>query len=67
MARLPGNMTILFLLFFFKNPILFSIVVVSIYLPKRNLHLQEGSLFFISSPAFIVCRLFDDGILTGVE
>ena len=22
---------------------------------------QEGSLFFTPSPAFIVCRLFDDG------
>ena len=35
-----------------------SIVAVSMYIPTT---VQEGSLFSISSPAFIVGRLFDDG------
>ena len=38
--------------------ILFSIVAVSIYI---NLSVQEGSPFSTFSPAFVVCRLFDDG------
>ena len=29
--------------------------------------MQEDSLFSTSSPAFIVCRLFDSGILTSVK
>ena len=37
---------------------MFFIVVVSI---KTSPTVQEGSLFSISSPAFIVCRFFDDG------
>ena len=32
---------------------------MSIYIPTTVL---EGSLFSTSSPAFIVCRLFDDGL-----
>ena len=37
--------------------ILFSIVVAPIYIPTKSI----SSLFSIPSPAFIVCRLFDDG------
>ena len=45
--------------FFFKEiSILSSIVALSIYIPTNR---QECSLFSTSSPAFIVCRLFDDG------
>ena len=29
--------------------------------------MQEGSLFSTPSPIFIICRLFDDGILTSVR
>ena len=44
---------------FFKGiSILFSIAAISIYI---NLSVQEGSLFSTFSPAFVVCRLFDDG------
>ena len=35
-----------------------SIVAVSIYIPPT---VQERPLFSTPSPAFIVCRLFDDG------
>ena len=35
-----------------------SIVALSMYIPTT---VQEGSLFSTFSPAFIVCRLFDDG------
>ena len=35
-----------------------STVAVSIYIPQT---VQECSLFSTPSPAFIVCRLFDDG------
>ena len=38
--------------------ILSSIVAVLIYVPTN---MQEGSLFCTASPAFIVCRLYDDG------
>ena len=35
-----------------------SIVAVSIYIPTNS---ARGSLFPTPSPAFVVCRLFDDG------
>ena len=38
--------------------ILSSIVTVLIYIPTNR---EECSLFFTPSPAFIVCRIFDDG------
>ena len=43
--------------FFFKgNSVLSSRVAVSIYIP-----ISSATLFSTSSPAFIVCRFFDDG------
>ena len=44
-------------LVFKKISILLSIVAVSIYVPTNC----ASSLFSTSSPAFIVCRFFDDG------
>ena len=35
-----------------------SIVAISVYIPTK---VQECSLFSTPSPAFIACRLFDDG------
>ena len=44
---------------------LFSIVAVSIYIPTNS---ARGFPFLHTSPAFIVCRFFDDPILlTGVR
>ena len=37
---------------------LFSIVVVPIYIPTNSV---GGSLFSTPSPAFVICGLFDDG------
>ena len=54
--RLLGHMVILFPVFK-KISILSSIVAISIYITTT---VQERSLFFTPSPAFIVCRLFDD-------
>ena len=46
-------------IFRFKGPsILFSIVAAPIYIPTK---IWEGFLFSTPSPAFITCRLFDDG------
>ena len=56
-VRLLGHMQILVLLFK-EISILFSIVAVSIYI---TITVQQGFLFSISSPAFIVCRFSDDG------
>ena len=41
-----------------------SIVAVSIYIPTNS---AKGSLFSTPSPAFTVCRLFDDGQSDGCE
>ena len=56
-----GHTVVLFLVF--KGiSIPSSIVAVSIYHSHQFLPtVQECSLFSTSSPAFIVCRLFDDG------
>ena len=54
---LLDHMVVLFLVFK-GTSILFSIVVVSFTFSPT---LQEGSLFSTPSPAFIVCRIFDDG------
>ena len=48
----------------FLISILFSIVAVSTYIPPT---VQECSLFSTPFPAFIVCRLFDDGHSDGCE
>ena len=53
---LLGHMVILFLVFK-GTSILFSIVAVKFTFPPT---VQEGSLFSTPSPAFIVCRFFDD-------
>ena len=53
---LLGCMVVLFLVFK-GTSILFSIVAVSITFPPT---VQEGSLSSSPSPAFIVCRFFDD-------
>ena len=51
------HMVVLFILF--KGiSILFSIVVVSVCIPTSSV---RGFLFSTPSPAFIICRLFDDG------
>ena len=39
-------------------PYCFSIVAIPFTIPPT---VQEGSLFSIPSPAFIICRLFNDG------
>ena len=54
-----GHMVVLFLVFKVIS-VPSSIVAVSIYIPYTPT-VQERSLFSIPSPAFIVCRLFDDG------
>ena len=43
---------------FLRNLILFSIVAVSIYIPTNS---ARGFPFSTPSPAFIVCRFFDNG------
>ena len=54
---LLGHMVVLFLVF--KGiSILFSIVVVPMYIITNSV---GGFPFYTSSPAFIVCRFFDDG------
>ena len=55
---LLGHIVVLFLVFLLSVPS--CIVTVSIYIPYTPT-VQESSLFSIPSPAFIVCRLFDDG------
>ena len=54
---LLGHMVVLFLAFW-ETSILFSTVAVPIYIP---ITVYKGSLFSTPSPAFIVCRLFDNG------
>ena len=54
---LLGHVVVLFLAFK-EISILFSIVALSIYIPTNT---QAGSLFSALSPAFIVCRFFEDG------
>ena len=54
--RLLGHMVILFPVFK-RISILSSIVAISIYITTT---VEERSLFFTPSPAFIVYRLFDD-------
>ena len=56
---LLGHMVVLFLVFKVIS-VPSSIVAVSIYIPYTPT-VQERSLFSIPSPAFSVCRLFDDG------
>ena len=52
-----GHKVVLFLVF--KGiSIPSSIVAVSIYIPTNS---ARGSLFSTPSPAFILCRLFDEG------
>ena len=53
---LLDQMVNLFLVFW-GNSIMFSTVVAPIYIPSK----VYGSLFTTPSPAFIVCRLFDEG------
>ena len=45
-------------LVFKGTSMLFSIVAIPIYIPANGV---GGSLFSIPSPAFIVCRFFDNG------
>ena len=54
---LLGHMVVLFLVLK-RISILFSIVAESLYIPTT---VQEGFLFSAFSPAFTVCRYFDDG------
>ena len=56
-SGLLGLMVVLVLLF--KDvSILFFMVALSIYIPT---HSARGFPFLVSSPAFTVCRFFDDG------
>ena len=55
-VELMYDMVALFLTFEVTS-ILFCIVATSVYVPTTA---QEGSLFFTSSPVFVICRLFDD-------
>ena len=50
--------TVTLFLVFWDTPILFSIVAAPIDLPTNSV---GGSFRFTSSPAFIICRLSDDG------
>ena len=43
---------------FLRNLVLFSVMAVSVYIPTDS---AGGSLFSMSSSAFIVCQFFDDG------
>ena len=43
---------------------MFSIVVVPVYIPTR---VKEVSLFSTLSPAFVICRLADDGHFVWCE
>ena len=54
---LLDHMVVLFLVFEGISILSFIVAVLSIYIPT----VQESSLFFTTSPAFIVCRHFDDG------
>ena len=54
---LLDHVMILFLVFWGAS-ILFSIVAASTYVP---LTVEESSLFFTPSPAFVFCRVFNDG------
>ena len=45
-------------LVFWGTSTLFSIVAVPTYIPTNSV---GGSLFFTPSPAFVICRLFNDG------
>ena len=49
-----GHIVVLFLIFW-KTSILFSIVIVPIYIPTNN---APGSLFSTSSPAFVISSFF---------
>ena len=60
---LLGHMVVLFLVFK-RISILSSIVAVSIYIPTNSAKVFP---FLHTLSAFIVCRLFDDGILFGVR
>ena len=58
LKRLSSSSMVVLFLVFKGLSIPSSIVAVSIYIPPT---VQELSLFSTPSPAFIVCRLFDDG------
>ena len=53
-----------FLSFFWGTSILFSLVAVPIYIPTNSV---GGLPFPTPSPAFVICRLFNDDFLTGVR
>ena len=52
-----GHMIVVFLVFW-GTSLLFSTVAALIYISAKSV---QGSLFFTSSPAFVICVLFDDG------
>ena len=54
---LQDHKVVLFLVFKGTST-LFSLVIVLTYIPTN---MKENSLFSVPSPAFIVCRFFDDG------
>ena len=49
--------------FFWKLSILFFILAATIYIPI----VYKGSLFYTSSPTFVICCLFDDSHSDGRE
>jgi len=56
-VRLPDHMVILFLVFW-GTSILFSTPAAPTYIPTNSV---RGSLFSTLCPAFVICRLFNDG------
>ena len=58
-SGIAGSYMVVLFLGFKGTSILSSIVAVSIYIPTNSV--EGGSLFSTPSPAFIVCRLFNDG------
>ena len=55
---LLGHMVVLFLVFLNESPTTFRSGCITLH---SHPTLQEHSLFSTPSPAFTVCRLFDDG------
>ena len=52
------------LLVFWGTPILFSIMAVPVCIPTNS---AGGYLFLYIFPAFLICKVFNDGHLTGMR
>ena len=60
---LQDHMVVLFL-FFCETSTLFSVTAAAIYIPTNSV---QCSPFSISSPTFVICVLFDDGLSERCE